>query len=222
MDQISEPAAEPGHFEHETSSAEHGDQGIALYAADRADDHFPARILHREAGSYLFHLNSSVAIGRKLVMRDGPFRFELEVVSSQLDEQGGFCVDCRVVGCRKGTVRQEWRVPVDLTGKVTLLLTRRTLTAKVKNMSPFGMGIELPIAVAKETALTIRTPDGFGYGEVRYCRRMGNGSYFVGLYLREYMQHQDSSIREFVHALRRVRISLVHSWRRFRNPEAIH
>ena len=221
MDQISDPSTETPDVSAHDHTPHVPERALALYAADRADEHFPAHILRRETGFYLLHLDTALAEGRKLIMRDGAFRFELEVISNQPHEEGGFAIGCRVLVCRKGNVRQEWRLPVSIPAKVTLLLSRKTTPAEVRNTSPFGMGIEMPMEVRKDTAITVETRDGFGYGEVRYCRQMANGKYFVGLYLREYMQHQESSVRQFIHALRRSRISLLHSWRRFRNPEDV-
>lgn len=220
MDPLSDSLTEVRTVEAHDHTPHVPERALALYAADRADEHFPAYVLQREAGFYLLQLETALVEGRRLIMRDGAFRFELQVISSQAHHEGGFAVGCRVTACRKGSVRQEWRLPVSIPAKVTLLLTRKTFAAEVRNTSPFGMGIELPIEVRKETAITVETRDGFGYGEVRYCRQMNTGKFFVGLYLREYMPHQESRVRQVFQGVRRARISLVHSWRRFRSPEA--
>lgn len=218
MDQISGSSSDGLRQARSSSVPLGGPRPLALYSADRSDEHFPVQVLRRETNYYLLQSGSPMADGRRLVMRDGFFRFELEVVSCVPHETNGFAVGARVVACRKGNVRQEWRMPANQTAKVTLLLTRKQYSARVKDSSPFGMGIELPVELARETAITVWTDDGFGYGEVRYCRALPDGKFFVGLYLREYLPHPDSLWQQFGTNLRRTRIALVHSWRRFWRP----
>lgn len=218
MDQISELSAYGHGPEHHASSPRSGARPLALYAADRADEHFPAQVLRRETGFYLLHLGTAMAEGRKLVMRDGYFRFELEIISCEPHEPAGFAVGARVVACRKGSVRQEWRMPANQPARVTLLLSRKQYAARVRDSSPFGMGIEVPVELARDTAITVRTQEGFGYGEVRYCRIMPDGKYFVGLYLREYMPHPESFWQQITTNLRQTRITVIHNWRRLWHP----
>lgn len=197
-----------------------GPRPLALYAADRADEHFPAQVLKRESSYYLLHSVMPVDAGRRLVMRDGYFRFELEVLSSEPHSTGGFAVGARVLACRKGNVRQEWRMPSNQPAKVSVLLTRKQYPARVRDSSPFGMGLEVPVELTRETAITVKTADGFGYGEVRYCRALPGGKFFVGLYLREYLPHPQSFWQQLSTQARRTRISVVHTWRRFWSPAA--
>ena len=214
MDGISAASAEARGVEISACSVLGGERALGLYAADRVDEHFPAQVLRRESGFYLLNLNSTLRKGRKLIMREGHVRFELEVLSSQPHAAGGFAVGCKVVACRKGDVRQEWRLAVNQSAKVTLLLSRKTYPARVKDCSPFGMGIELPADLEKGTAISIRTRDGIGHGEVRYSRPLPDGKYFTGLYLQEFAQRRDRFLRRFSNALHRTRMSLAHSWRR--------
>ena len=221
MDQIRASTTDHRGVEEIASAPRGSARALALYASDRADEHFPAQVLRREPGFYLLHSGAPMVKGRMLVMRDGYFRFELEVMDCTSYERGGFAVGCRVVACRKGSVRQEWRMPANQTAKVTVLLTRKQYTAKVRDSSPFGMGIEVPVELAKETAITVRSSDGFGYGEGRYCRALPDDKYFVGLYLREYLPHGQSVWQKLENNWRRTRISLAHSWRRFWSPAAL-
>ena len=214
MDCLSAASAETRGVEISACTVLGGGRALGLYAADRADEHFPAQVLRRDSGFYLLNLSSALHNGRKLIMRDGHLRFELEVISCQPHTSSGFAVGCKVVACRKGDVRQEWRLAVNQSAKVTLLLSRKTYPAIVKDCSPFGMGIELGADLEKGTAISIRTRDGIGHGEVRYSRRLRDGKYFAGLYLHEFAQKPQRFLGKLRNILRQKRMSLADSLRR--------
>ena len=220
MDQISGSSTQTRDVEISAPSAPGSDRGLGLFAADRADEHFAARVLRSETGFYVLNISSPLQEGRRLVMQDGRIRYELEVMSCRPHSGGGFAVSSKVVACRKGDVRQEWRLAMNQKAKVTLLLSRQTYTARVKDSSAFGMGMEVPVDLETGTAVSIQTRDGMGFGEIRYSRRLPGGGYFAGLYLHEFKQNRERLLRTFGRTLRRTRIALAHSWRRLWHPQS--
>ena len=160
---------------------------VALYSIDGSEEHVPARILQRQTSFFALRAASCVESGRRLVMVDGNFRYEIQILACTSDGDG-FLLDCRVLGCREGTIRQEWRMPVTIPARVTVPSTGLIYSARIRDISPFGMGISLPVQLAVGTVVIVDAKDGFGYGEVRHCRPYEPGGFFAGIYLREYLQ----------------------------------
>ena len=109
--------------------------GVPLYALDRPDEHFPAYLYQKNGDYFLFRTRQDMALGRQLVTIDQGLRIEIEVVYRQRRNDGAFEIGCKAIASEKGSVRREWRIPVDLSATVSLKGSETSYKGRVLNMS---------------------------------------------------------------------------------------
>ena len=168
------------------------DAGVPLYALDRPDEHFPAYLCQRNGDYLLFRVREDLAVGRQLVTVDAGLRTEIEVVYRQKRPDGAFDIGCKKIAAEKGTIRKEWRMPVDLPATVTLNGSEVSYKGRVLNMSTAGLGLQLPTEVTPGSEIVVRMNDGIGFGEVRHCRRVNKDTYVVGVFMHKYVESDQS------------------------------
>ena len=174
--------------------------GVPLYALDRPDEHFAAYLCHRNGDYLLFRMREGLAVGRQLVTFEGGLRTEIEVVYSKRRSDGAFDIGCNRISAEKGSIRREWRMPVDLSATVTVNGSNTSYKGRVLNMSTAGLGLQLPIEVVPGSGIVVRMNDGMSFGEVRHCRKVNNATYIVGVYMHNYLESEGS----IEHGIRKI------------------
>jgi hypothetical protein len=167
---------------------------VPLFALDRLDEHFTASLQAFNEQCVQLHIKVHLDSGRRLVMNHESRRTELEVIACQEEEAGIYCLECRVVSLCEGAVRNDWRMPVNWPAQVEVSPGRNRYKARVRDVSVFGLGIELPFQPELGSLLTISMKDGVGFGRVKHCRKTARKVYFVGLYLEEFISNEQHSI----------------------------
>jgi len=176
-----------GMRENDSATRKHLDIGIALYAIDRVDEHFPARLCEKSDDFLVFRVKSRLGRGRKLVMHDEDKRTEIEVSYCRKCSDGGYELGGNILSAKEGAVRREWRLPADIPAQVTVVGRLATYKARVVNISPSGLGLQMPVDVPPGSELILQMRDGSGYGDVRHCRKIGKNKYAVGLSVHEFV-----------------------------------
>ncbi|MBV8830664.1 MAG: PilZ domain-containing protein [Acidobacteriaceae bacterium] len=190
------------------------DVGVALYATDRLDEHYPARLIAKRGDFLVFRLRSQLKRGRKLITEDGDQRTSIQVTYCRQTRDGGYELGCEITSTKEGTVRREWRLPADIPAQVTIVGETAKYKAKVVNISPSGLGIEIPIEVPAGAELIVQMRDGSGYGDVRHCRKVGRNKYYAGLFIQEFLDAEPVAARGLVGAIQ----TLVKSLKRLTSP----
>ncbi len=190
------------------------DLGVPLYATDRLDEHFPARIREKKEDFFVFQLKSPLKKGRKLITEDADKRTEIQVSYCRKSQDGSYEVGCQVTGVHQGSVRREWRLPADIPAQVTIVGETAKYKARIVNISPSGLGLHLPVAVPTGSEMTVQMKDGSGYGEVRHCRKLANNKYYAGLFVHEFLDAEERTADGFTGGL----LALVRSLKRFAFP----
>jgi hypothetical protein len=112
----------------------------------------------------------------------------IEVAVSSSLEIGGICrLAVKVVTDEHGEVRSELRLPTDLPTVLTVAGESEQIAAKVVDMSPSGMGVELAKPIPRGVKVCINLEQGLAFGEIRFCRQKPDGLYFAGFLLEEYI-----------------------------------
>jgi hypothetical protein len=65
--------------------------------------------------------------------------------------------------------------------------------ARVRDISLFGLGIELAFQPELNSLLLVHIKSGTGLGRVKHCRNTGHNRYWVGLYLEEFQSEEQNS-----------------------------
>lgn len=187
MDQATAPTG----TEMQTSAT-----GVPLFALDRPDEHFPAYFCQKNGDYLLFRTRQELAPGRRLVTIDQGLRVEIEVVYRQERADGTFDIGCKAVATGKGSIRREWRIPVDLPAAITASGSEISYQGRVLNLSTVGLGLQLPIEVTSGSEIVVQMDGGVGFGQVRHCRRVNQDTYMVGVYLDNFVESDQKTDKQ--------------------------
>ena len=92
-----------------------------------------------------------------------------------------------VLADEQGEVRSELRLPTDLDAIVTVAGEIEQIAAKIVDMSPSGMGLELEKPIPRGAKICINLEQGLAFGEIRFSRQKPNGVHSAGFLLEEYI-----------------------------------
>ena len=159
---------------------------VPLFALDARDEHLPAHIQTVGSKTMQLRVKSPLSPGRRLVMEYEKRRTELEVMTCQKEEAGTYYVDCNVTLSQEGTVRADWRMAVNWPARVEVPPFKSTYKARVRDISVFGLGIQLAFKSEVNSLLIVYMKSGIGFGRVKHCRRIERNLYQAGLYLEEF------------------------------------
>ncbi len=163
---------------------------VALFALDKSDEHFTGSVEAFSEQNIQLRVKSALGSGRRLVMNYEGRRTELEVVSCRKGETGVYCLDCKITSLGEGAIRNDWRMPVDWPAEVEIPPGKDRHKAQVRDVSVFGLGIELRFQPALDSLLTITMKNGIGFGRVKHYRSIARNRYFVGVYLEEFISNE--------------------------------
>ncbi|MBV9675435.1 MAG: PilZ domain-containing protein [Acidobacteriaceae bacterium] len=172
------------------------DTCVPLFALDASDEHVPARIHSISSEAVQLRTRLHVNPGRRFVMHYEGCRKELEVITCQQGEEGDYHLNCKVETSQDGTVRDDWRMAVKWPAQVEISGSKNTYKAQVRDISVFGLGIQLPFQPELDSLLIVRMKSGVGFGRVRHCRQAARGTYIAGLYLEEF-RPKEQNAKEF-------------------------
>ena len=158
---------------------------VPLFALDASDEHLPAHIQTIGSDMVQFRIKSPLSSGRQLVMQYEGRRTELEVISCH-EKAGTYYIDCEVKSSKAGIVRSDWRMAVNWPAKVGVPPSEHTRKARVRDISVFGLGIQLDFKPELNSLLLVHMRSGVGLGRVKHCRCIAQNCYFAGLYLEEF------------------------------------
>jgi len=166
---------------------------IPLFALDANDEHLPAHIQMVGSKTIQFRIKSHLCSGRRLVMQYEGCRTELEVATCQEGEDGAYYISCKVTSSQKGTVRDDWRMAVNWPAQVEVPGSKGMHKARVRDISVFGLGIQLAFKPELDSLLIVHMRSGMGLGRVKHYRNIAQNRYLVGLYLEEFHANQQNS-----------------------------
>lgn len=130
-----------------------------------------------------------------------PHNLELRIVSE------GRAIESRVAYCRRESngsydlgvrigadayIRSETRTPVDLTTRLVLIGSPGTVLVRIVDLSPSGVGMELPMPLAVGARVGIALGYSTGLGEIRHCARSGS-VFRAGVQLEKLIRRNDAS-----------------------------
>jgi hypothetical protein len=164
---------------------------VPLFALDASDEHLPAHIQTIGSGTVQFRIKSPLGSGRQLVMQYEGRRTELEVISCR-EEAGTYYIDCQIKSSKEGAVRSDWRMAVNWPAKVEVPPSKRTRRARVRDISVFGLGIQLDFKPELNSLLFVHMRSGVGLGRVKHYRCIAQNCYFAGLYLEEFRSKEQN------------------------------
>ncbi len=164
---------------------------VELHMLDRVNRIVAARI--RRVSPALFELSCGESLHerQRLAISHEGRRVEVEV-SAQGEASVYLLSVIKVPADELGEVRSELRLPTDLSATVRISGLTEELAAKVVDMSPSGMGIEVGVAIKCGAKVCINLEQGLAFGEIRFCRQKPHGVYFVGFLLEEYIGREES------------------------------
>ena len=166
---------------------------VPLFALDASDEHLPAHIQMVSREAIQFRIKSCLSSGRRLVMQYAGCRTELEVETCQQEEAGTYLIDCKVRSSHEGAVRDEWRMAVNWPAQVEVPGSKDRHKARVRDISVFGLGLQLAFQPELNSLLIVYTKSGVGLGRVKHCRHVAQNHYWAGLYLEEFRSEEQAS-----------------------------
>ena len=165
---------------------------VPLFALDGSHEHLPAQIQMISNEAVQFRTRSPLSSGRRLVMQYEGCRTELEVTICREKEAGAYLIDCKVSSSQKGAIRDEWRMEVNWPAQVEIPGSKGRQKARVRDISLFGLGIQLAFKAELNSLLLVHMRSGTGLGRVKHCRNIGHNCYWAGLYLEEFRSNEQS------------------------------
>ena len=169
-----------------TEAAKGFDIPVELHTLDNANNTIDARI--KRVSPAMFELTCPVALkeGQRLAISHEGRR--IEVVVSSNSDAGGLCrLAVKVLTDERGEVRSELRLPTDLTAVVTVAGETEQIAARIVDMSPSGMGLELEKSIQRGVKVCINLDQGLAFGEIRFSRQKTDGVHVAGFLLEEYI-----------------------------------
>lgn len=171
---------------------------VPLFALDANDEHVPAYIHSISSEAVQLRTRVRVSPGRQFVMHYEECRKELTVTTCRQGEKGDYYLDCKIETSQNGVVRDDWRMAVKWPAQVEISGTKNAYKAQVRDISAFGLGIQLPFQPELDSLLIVRMKSGVGFGRVRHCRQAARRTYIVGLYLEEF-HSKEQNVKKFAH-----------------------
>ena len=158
-----------------------------LHMLDQANRVVGVRI--RRVSPSLFELSSLERLreGQRLVLSHEGRRIEVAVSSAAQGASGVYLLAVNVDSQEAGEVRSEFRLPTDLPAVIRVAGEAEQVVVKIVDMSPSGMGIEVPVALPRGAKVCVNLAQGLAFGEIRFCREKAGGVFFVGFFLEEYI-----------------------------------
>ena len=95
----------------------------------------------------------------------------IESVVAFCRRRTGGVYDVAVEVCRKIDARKEVRIAADLTTRLFLAGSPTAIAVKVFNLSPSGLGIELPSPIPSGAQVSVEMGSRTVQGEIRHCAR---------------------------------------------------
>lgn len=178
---------------HTLSEAEAGlDIPVELHLLDNVNTLLTARI--RKVSPALFELSCAERLqeGQRLAISHEGRRVDAQVSSVAKSKENVYLLSVEPVADELGEVRSELRLPTDLSAKVRVSGAAEEFDARVVDMSPSGMGIELGVELNRGAKVCVNLEQGLAFGEIRFCRSKGLGTYFAGFLLEEYIGQEES------------------------------
>ena len=175
-----------------TDAQEGLDIPVELHLLDQSNTLLAARI--RKVSPALFELSCAEGLheGQRLAISHEGRRLEAQVSCTAKGEANGYLLSVRPVADEVGEVRSELRLPTDLCAKIRVSGETKEFDAKVVDMSPSGMGIELGVPLNCGAKVCVNLHQGLAFGEIRFCRPKGPSTYFAGFLLEEYIGQEES------------------------------
>ncbi len=165
---------------------------VELHLLDEANRIVAARI--GQASQSFFELSCSEQLrkGQRLALSHEGRRIEVSLESSVAQiAPPGYLVTVSVVREESGEVRSELRLPTDLPASVRVAGEQQEIEARVVDMSPSGMGIEVETLLVRGAKVCVNLKQGLAFGEIRFCRQKTPGVYLAGFLLEEYIGQEE-------------------------------
>jgi hypothetical protein len=152
-----------------------------------------AALIRRVSQSF-FELSCSESLPerQRLALSHEGRRIVVEVSSAAPQANAGFLLSVKVVAEQLGDVRSELRLPTDLPAALRVAGETEQIDVRIMDMSPSGMGIEMPKDLPPGAKVCINLAQGLAFGDIRFCRQTGQDLYFAGFSLEEYIGQETS------------------------------
>jgi hypothetical protein len=165
---------------------------VELHMLDLGNRVVAARIRRVSPSRFELSCSEQLQKGQRLVLSHEGRRIEVSVSSTGHSVSGVYLLAVKVVDAL-GEVRSELRLPMDLPAVVRVAGSVEQMNARVVDMSPSGMGIELSTSLRLGSKVCVNIEQGLAFGEIRFCRQKPDGVYFVGFLLEEYIGREGSA-----------------------------
>jgi hypothetical protein len=159
---------------------------VELCMLDRGNTVVAARIRRVSPARFELSCSEQLEKGQRLALSHEGRRIEVAVSFTEHDVPGVYLLAVKGADAA-GEVRSELRLPTDLPAVVRVAGSAEQMNARVVDMSPSGMGMELATPMPLGSKVCVNIEQGLAFGEIRFCRQRPDGVYFVGFLLEEYI-----------------------------------
>lgn len=159
---------------------------VDLHILDGESEIVPARIRRVDHSVFELSCSEMLKAGQRLALSHAGHRIQVEVSSSTSLQPDGYLLIVRIQSNQPGAVRSELRLPIDLPATLQVSGRPEEIVARIVDMSPSGMGIELEKALPEGAKVCVTLEQGLAFGQIRFCRPSA-GKHFAGFMLEEYI-----------------------------------
>jgi hypothetical protein len=160
---------------------------VQLHLLDKSKRVVAARL--RQASHAWFELSCAERIeqGQRLTLSHERGRLEVEVTFAAQQSTDRYTLAVKVIEDEPSEIRCELRLPMNLPATLRVAGESTQLQARIVDMSPSGMGIEVATMVPSGAKVCINLEQGLAFGEIRFCRQKSPGVFLTGFALQEYI-----------------------------------
>lgn len=160
------------------------DIGVNLRLLDEDTRSIPATLNRVANGMFVVCSPTFVSPGDRLEMRAQERSLQSRVIFCERQPEGNFRLGLVIESDDRR--RLEARIEFQSAGVLRILNSFRTLAVTVIDISPSGLGLELPTLIPVGAAVRVEFSAGIGTGEIRHCARRGD-RYRAGMRMHEFI-----------------------------------
>lgn len=159
---------------------------VVLRLLDEDARSVPASLNRVANGAFELRSSSYIPPGARLEMQAQERNLESRVIFCERQASGDFRLGLVIESDDRR--RLEPRIEVDSPGVLHILNSLQTLAITVTDISPLGLGFELPMLIPVGAPVRVEFSAGIGTGEIRHCARRWE-RYRAGMRMHEFTLH---------------------------------
>ncbi len=165
---------------------------VELQLLDGERERVGATIRRVNSGFFQLRSPNNLQEERKLELLYEGRKIQAEVVYSRKRDSGFHYIGIRTLMGNHGTVRKELRLPVDMRATIQIPGQSKPIRARVIDISPSGLGMNLPCEIPPGTMAALDLGHGIAFGEIRHCKVLSKYRYRAGFWLEEFIRRPAS------------------------------